>query len=424
MKNHPERSTLLLLLILVLPLTAFYLWGMASVPFHPDESTYLFMSQDFKTLFTHPWQMAYEAQKSGDPQQQMRLRDAPLHRYLLGLSLSLHRLPGLPVDWDWSKSWAQNEQAGALPAANVLRAGRLAVTLLIPFSLVFIYLLGEKMGGKITGIAALLLLGTNALLLLHDRRAMAESLLTFGIIFALWSFLHGDRHAWLAGLGMALAFNAKHTAIVLLPIGLLAVIWPASPPPPPLPPKARTLALYLGVFGLLTLLLNPVWWNQPLAAVHASLQARQELLARQVADTQALAPARVLHTPGLRLAVSLGNLYLAPLSFSEVGNYTAQTAAVETAYLAIPGHNLLRSIPGGGLLLLLTLSGLALAGLTAARSPAARRPILLILLATLALVALQSLAVPLPWQRYVIPLLPLACLWGAYTVAITSHFSS
>ena len=99
-----------------------------------------------------------------------------------------------------------------------------------------------------TGLSAALLLGLNALVLLHDRRAMAEAALTFGVLLALWSFLTGKRHPWLIGLGLALAFNAKQTGLVLLPVGLLAVALPGRiahrPKRPPgwdwLPPGSKS----------------------------------------------------------------------------------------------------------------------------------------------------------------------------------------
>ena len=211
---------------LLILLTAFALSGTGEVPFHPDESTQLYMSRDFELLLSDPLSLAWTPDQSGDGRLHLRLVDAPLTKYLLGLGRSLVGLPALPADWDWSKTWEQNQAAGALPDPGLLLAGRLALTLLLPFSLLLVYQIGARMHGSLTGLLAALLLGLNALVLLHDRRAMAEAALTFGVLFALWSFLAGKRHPWLVGLGLAVVFNAKQTGLALLPVGLLAVALP------------------------------------------------------------------------------------------------------------------------------------------------------------------------------------------------------
>ena len=287
--------------------------------------------------------------------------DAPLTRYLLGIGGTIAGLPALALDWDWSQSWEANQAAGALPGTDLLVVGRLAVTLLLPFNLLLTYAIGKQIHGELTGCLAVLLMGANALLLLHNRRAMAEAALTFGVLFALWSFLEGNRRPWLAGLGLALAFNAKQSGLALMPVGLLAVIYL---PAPVLSVKRLAWvrlpwawAQYLGVFLLVTLALNPFLWRQPFKAAQAAWKERQELQARQVADNARLSPEVALLTPSNRAAALLAHLYMAPLTFSETANYQAQTAAAEKAYLAFPGHNLLRGLAAGSILFALTLFG-------------------------------------------------------------------
>ena len=155
-------------------LTALALWDVASVPFHPDESTYLYMSSDFDLLLTDPLSLAWTPDQVGNWRTHLRIVDAPLVRYLLGLGRNLAGLPALPVDWSWMKSWEENQAAGALPSPQLLASGRLALALLLPFSLGMIYKIGSRLHGPLTGLLAALLLGSNALLLLHDRRAMAN----------------------------------------------------------------------------------------------------------------------------------------------------------------------------------------------------------------------------------------------------------
>jgi hypothetical protein len=405
-------------------ISLFAIWGVGGVPFHPDESTYLFMSADFDLARSNPASLAWEPGTALDLRAHYRAIDAPMNRYLLGLGRSLAGLPALTADWNWRDNWRDNRQAGALPDERLLQAGRLTITLLLPLSLFFIYLTGRRMGGEASGLLAVILLGSNALILLHTRRAMAEGALTFSILLALWSFLDGWKRPWLAGLGMAMALNAKHSTLALLPVGMLAVAWGVFLPATGLlGARLRKALVNLLIYGamitLITLVLNPFYWRDPLAAARVSIKERNDLLERQVADTLRLAPENALLIPGQRTVALLANLFVLPPAFAEVGQYQAYTAAAEQAYLATPGNDLLRGMAGGGVMLGLVLLGVGLALVDYRHNNLEqRRALALVGLATISLTLLLIAAVPLSWQRYVIPLVPLACLWAAYPASL------
>lgn len=412
MSDRPSPSSrwlTWLTLLSILLITALASSDLAAVPFHPDESTQLFMSQDLELLLTQPQALFWRSEVQTDLRQRYRTLDPPLTRYLLGAARLLRGLPPLPEDWDWSLSWAENEQRGALPAADLLLTGRFAVTLCLPFSLWLIARTASALGGSISGWLAAILLGLNALVLLHTRRAMAEAALLMGTCLTMWSLLSANRRPWLVGLAAALAFNAKYSTFPLAAIGLLAVLWEAKPPD-----RLRSALLYLLVFAILTLSLNPFLWGQPMPALSAAWHNRQELLARQVASTTILAPEQVLDTPWERLGVLLLNLYLMPPAFAEVGNYLEQTAAAEAAYRLVPWHNLFRGLAGGAMLLTLGILGLIFTLREHSRmSPQRRHLSALLTLATLAQAAGLIATIPLPWQRYVIPMVPFSILWAA-----------
>lgn len=417
--THARQHWLFLLCAALLSLLAFS--AIPEAPFHPDESTYLFMSQDWETLLRDPLALAWTPGGAADDlRQRYRLADAPLTRYLLGMGRSLAGRPAPPVDWDWSKSWEDNQRAGALPDPGLLNAGRLFLTLLFPLDLLLIYGIGIRMQGRLTGLLAALLFGLNALVLLHTRRAMAEAALSFGALLAVWSFLQGWRYPWLAGLGVAMAVNSKQTMAGLIPVGLLAVALPQ--PGAVRRPKAVKVMLnwgqYLLALAAVTFMLNPFLWKHPLAAAQAAWNTRQEVTGRQVADFKRLSPEISFDSPERRLAAMLANLYFAPPAFAEASNYSANTQEAERLYARNPLHGLLRGTVAGGLLFVLSLSGALMALLNLRRASAEKRRALVILLgATLALAASFFALIPLPWQRYMLPLIPFVCLWAAYCVA-------
>src|SRR5512140_1759946 len=103
------------LYLAVLLVTLLYWAGLASVPFHPDESTQIFMSADFDTLFRQPGSLAWSPTPADPARQLYRLLDAPLTRDLIGAGRTLAGLPATSIDWNWSLTYADNAASGALP---------------------------------------------------------------------------------------------------------------------------------------------------------------------------------------------------------------------------------------------------------------------------------------------------------------------
>lgn len=406
-------------------LVLFAFWGVNSLPFHPDESTYLFMSADFDAYLQGPGALAWEPERSDDPAQRYRLLDAPITRYVIGFGRWLAGDDALPVDWDWGKTWSENASVGALPSNRLLFLGRLAVTALLPFSLLFGYLTAKKIGGELNGLLTMLLLGVSALVLLHARRAMAEGALLFGILFFNYTLSIGAKKPWLTAVGAALAFNAKFSALALFPIGLLSVIWM-----PNLALKKGREAFgsalqYVFLFALLTFLFNPILWRQPFQALGTAVEARGDLLERQFADVQNLAPEKALQRPEERLAVLGAHLYLTPLMFAEVGNYLEDTAQSERTYASIPGHNLFRDPLSAALLLFFTLFGLAVSARRVLKERLiSDRLTVLLLFATIFQIGAYIIAIPLHWQRYAILLVPYVTLWTGYGLSEAFRFIS
>lgn len=399
---------------LIIGLSLLYWNGIKTVPFHPDESTQIFMSSDVRAFFTQPSSVFWTVEKSDDMRQRYRELDAPLTRTLIGMAYAITHQPALPADWDWSLSWDENAARGALPDSRQLQIARFSVAVLFPFSLLLLFDIGRRLNGELTGWLALLLLAGNALVLLHTRRAMAESSLLFTTLLAIWLMLrHPASPIWL-GAGAALAFCAKQSALIFLPLSaILLTVRPGTSRI--LHRIGRDLLLLIATFALLVLVLNPFLWAHPIQAARAALTARQDLLTRQVEAVRAINPEKILSTPGDRLASLTANLFFVGPAIEDIANYTQDLTEARFAYLSNPLHTLLRSTTGGAAQLALTLLGLALAfRMALRRSHPYRQALWTILGVFTATLAALWVGIPLPFQRYVIPLLPPVLLLQAF----------
>ena len=419
-------------IILLILLSVFYIWGIKRIPFHPDEATQLYMSSDFDALFSQPSSLAWRSSQEDNPKQRYRELDAPITKYLLGLGRSIAGYDAHTTDWDWRKSWEENILAGAYPDSNLLSVGRLSITLLLPLSLIFTYFIGVRIHGRGMGLTSVILLGTHAVVLLHGRRAMAEGPLLLGVTLATWSLLHVQESPWLTGLGMAFAFNAKQSALALVPVAILAIIW--------LPKKMRKtlkkapssnkgilrtavlqrivndLLKFLLVFLLITFLLNPIHWRQPFKSISASVIARQKLLDQQIRDMKSIAPDEYFESPIRRALMMIANIYIGPAEHSLVKNLEPTIDDVNN-YIAIPGHNLFRGTVWGGVCLILTLFGLCLAMRKILMTKVSMsREIIILLIATMFQLVALIVVVPLSLIRYTVPVIPFVCLWIAFGI--------
>jgi len=400
--------------LVFLSIAALLYWaGTSSVPFHPDESTYLFTSGDIELFWHDPTAVFWTPEKNGDLRQFYRMIVAPMINHLIALSRWIVGEAPLAVDWDWGLTWAENARLGALPSARLLLTGRMASAALYPFSILLIYLATRKFSNEFTAWVAALLLASNALVLLHTRRAMSEGPLLFAVALCLWSLGRFERRAFWNAIPNALAYCAKHSLAALAPAALLALVWPARATAH----SRRILAFQIALYGVLVLLtlaaFNPYLWARPVQAYAATLQARRDLLAGQAGDR----PSQQLNSVSYKLASMVYNLYFAPLMFAETGNYVEETRAAEQTYQANPFHSLLRSQTAGIILMVLNLFGFCLAALSAARDQSApRRDLLLLLTANVSMAAALWLLDPLPWQRHYLPLVPFICIWVAYAL--------
>jgi hypothetical protein len=430
-KKHPHWLNRLALALVITGIFGMYLAGLAAVPFHPDEATQIFMSSDLEKWVQAPLSLAWQPDQPLDPRMRYRLLDAPLTRYLIGFQRLFTGQPALPADWDWSKTWDENKNAGALPSPGLLFLSRLTLSGFFPLSLLLIYKIGRLLHNRLTGWLAVLLLASNALVLLHTRRAMTEAPLLCGCLVLLWVILRHPKQGWLVGLLAGLAFNAKQAVLPLVVLAGVVVFYQS------LQAAWRKRFTQIAAFGLtfclISFLLNPFLWLHPLQSAQAALQERQNLTQAQVRTLSSVRPDLALPTVSDRAAVLLVQLFFTPPATSDIGNYLNETRASDQAYLAQPGHTFLRSLPAGAFLFMLTLAGMFMALLLLKPQRLVLNPqkisgtlkdpgytsfsSLWLLAATGAEFMGLSLFAELPFQRYCLPLIPFVCLWSAFALS-------
>lgn len=415
--RHPLPSLWqrILLIAIILGLSWGYFAALKSVPFHPDESTQIFMSQDLDSFFQNPSQLFWHADHEGDARQRYRLIDAPITRYLIGAGLKISGQDKPVFDWDWSLNWHENKKNGSLPQMDQLVAARFSVAFLFPFSVLLLYLIGRELGGKWTGWLGCFLFGLNALVLIHTRRAMAESALLFSELLMIFFLMKTPSNPWLLAVGAALAFNSKQSTFPLFLVGLFSLfffdfkggnwfkrLW-----------KSTTYGI---LFILITFFLNPVFWSHPIFALQDSIHLRRDLIAQQTEDFKN-SSAQVLETPIERAAGLIGNLYIVPPQSAETGNYIQELQSPSENYFSNPVNNLFRGFVAGGFLLFASLIGFMLSLRKAVKERMTiTSPVVLLCLGGLSLALAILSMLPVAFQRYVVPLVPFVCLYSAFAL--------
>jgi hypothetical protein len=100
-----------------------------------------------------------------------------------------------------------------------------------------------------------------------------------------------------------------------------------------------------------------------------------------------------------------------------VGNYIENTLQSELKYQAVYFQNLFRGLGWGVFSIILAVMGFILGSIHAKLATRSRREYLVILLVGSGLQFIfLLLAFTIPFQRYVIPLIPFSIIWIAYTI--------
>jgi hypothetical protein len=446
---EPRRFRVLLFRFCWLAALSIYiLAGIGLASFHGDEAMQITMSQDYATVFLcgypdglllllncDPYQsLATVPPYVTDSPEQLRLINGSVNRYTIGLSRHLAGIldERLPDIWQWPLSYDDNLARGNRPSDRLLNVSRLPSALFLAMSAAVMFGIGWKLGGKSLAYIASGLYAVNPIILLNGRRAMQEgSLLFFGLLTILVAILISQRFYNQSGmeagrgkprpykatllwtaliLACGLTLASKHSGIVFVVGGLGWIV-------------IAHVSLYFGrrreglrpsptyvmgtmgkviVSGILIIVvfvaLSPALWNDPVARLGDLLMEREKLLDSQVRANPD-APTSITQ----RIQGIITQPFLTLTEHYEAAFWAnAQSIQNEIQrYMASPLSGLQFGIVFG---LPLTL----LAGIGVFRAVGSGRS--WGLLAWLTVIIASLLINPLPWQRYYLPLLPIATL--------------
>jgi Dolichyl-phosphate-mannose-protein mannosyltransferase len=170
------RETFVVLLVV----SFFYLPQLNAVEFHVDEShwigtSYMYESYVRGRFWSDTWKESHET-----------ITNPPVPRYVIGLGRSLggYRRGDINRIWQYDRDYAFNVSRGAMPSDGLLWWSRFPMAILAVASIWMAFWVVKKVAGRVAGYFWIVLATANTFLLLHTRRAMAESPILFFVMLA------------------------------------------------------------------------------------------------------------------------------------------------------------------------------------------------------------------------------------------------
>ena len=331
-----------------------YFITLKAVPFHPDEATYLYMSDDFTQILQDPLSMAYQPGQSMDLRTHYRLMDPPITRLYLGFARAITATPSIQNDWDWTLTWQENLTGGNLPSAEAILIGRIALGLFLPFICAFIYRTATSLMGHWPAIFTTGLFAINPLVLLHFRRNMAEAMLLFFTTWFLMLLSDRKKHSIMLPVIFTLAINSKQTAIFLAPAYAIYFFRCISQSP------KREWGKFIGSFLilpiLLTFLVNPVAWKAPIATIRAAITERNTLLQGNEYFLQEYQPEVLHQNTAERFLTVIYHTAFEPLALDDFSNYRETQQSSFDQYNNNKIHNHDRNLLVGSISVIIVIS--------------------------------------------------------------------
>lgn len=375
------------------------------IPFHPDEATQIFMSSDIDLIASgHIDDLFYNDFTEDIDKQRYRLLDAPFSRYVIGISRIIFKQPQLEKDWDWSKTWQQNQEA--LPAKSLLLISRLSVASLFPITLIIFYFLWKGLfNQKIATLGTVLFL-SNSVILLHTRRAMSESGLLFFLGLSLLAiFKLPKKYLFLSAIPIALGINCKLSLLPLILIALIMIFYQFRDA------ERKNILLPIAYFCLIflsiTYLLNPVMWKEPIKVGKIMVTQRSRLTQNQIEAIGAVAPQFILKNPGEKIIGMIAQTFVTKPAIQDIDNYHSELQLQIDKYLSnffYAGYG--RLLLPGFIYLILCLLGFI------TKIPG-NQMVIFFKIAFLLFIIELILLFSIPFQRYYLPLYPFVSIFAS-----------
>lgn len=431
MSQTAKAYFLLLDVIFLLGIFAYITLPVDNVPFHGDESTTIWMSEDYQTALDGDFaELTYAAPPRRTTEQHMRIITSNLSKIAMGISWRQMGIEQneLNEQWIWGADFSQNEANNSIPSPKLLRVTRLSSAWLLALSTVFIVAITRRIAHQFFRNSKVIFvsswLGAVAYtflypaILLNGRRAMFEGGLLFGLAIVAWASIRiiaQQNIQWfdygILGICAGLGLSTKHSAtftVVLLFSGLVVVAiisaWQASS-------QISVLRQYLMKISLATVLalliffgLNPLWWSNPLDMPAIVIKQRQMILDEQVTYF----PTYKYEEPSTRIAGLVEEIINPSTQYYETDywiDYAGVSTEIDTynsSLWAGLGENLLGLFLRG----LLVFSGIILLIYQSWHGNWQHRKLILLIAIWAGGMSLITLiTVPLHWQRYYLPVL-------------------
>jgi 4-amino-4-deoxy-L-arabinose transferase-like glycosyltransferase len=407
-------------------LTVYVLAGVALVPLHGDESTLIYMGRDFyyQVVQGDSSAVAYrdnpDVIEDGATQQQLRLMNGTVPKYLYGAVayFSGYDLNEINDQWVWGAGWDWNHANGHVPPDDLLYRARLVSALLTAVGAWALFGAGYIVRGRGAAYVASGYYALHPAILLNGRRAMMEGgLLAFGLLVILAGVLVMKYRRWwlyvLLGVMSGLAVASKHTAVIYVIAVFLAAgayfIWHRSKENQRIT-RAIGGLMSAGVLSLLVFYaLNPAWWGDPVTRAQQVLTMRTDFMVAQVSAFESY------ETFSEQITGFIMQVFIVPPMYSEtpVDNFVANQQRLIATYEQSLFNGVHPGMAGAVITGVFALAGCVALWRDTALHEAGRWLLIMLVGCVGAFVLLLT---PLPWQRYYLPLYPVAGLLMAVGV--------
>ncbi len=222
-KNLANWADLLLLVFLFLYILA----GIKITPFHGDESTYIWISEDYDRIVKQGKLNQVLYAPEGNAKQYLRLSTGSILAYSIGFVRDITQNHDPITKWLWGSSWEENISQGNLPTARLLNLARACSAVMGGLAIIFLFLSARLLfSSRLSAYSSVLIFATQGDVLLNIHRAMQEGpkflFLTLNVYLAvhiLKGFQNGrtNRVLYLSlGISSGLALATKQDLVPML----------------------------------------------------------------------------------------------------------------------------------------------------------------------------------------------------------------